>query len=302
MKPEMTSRFKYLQRVPAFLSRGSLSNLVALLRMNLFLRIGSCGRRLDQPFQGPPTVSSPRRPSWPLRNRDSRRQHPHVAAPPGPAEQPDNREPRAPIPVNWDSSDRRYTDRLVAMQSVWWKRMLFVQAPYRWNVRHLNPGFTLDIGCGLGRNLVNLGGHGVGIDHNSDFVDLARSRGLNAFTPAEFERSSFNVSDSFDSILLAHVAEHMTEQQALKLLSDYLYLLKPHGQVIFITPQESGYRSDPTHIQFMDFEALRRIASEAGLTPVKEYFFPFSRILGRLFKYNEFVSISKKTAASSEDL
>ena len=172
--------------------------------------------------------------------------------------------------------------------------MLNVQAPYRWNLRRLKPGFTLDIGCGLGRNLINLDGQGVGIDHNSDFVEIARSRGLTAFTPEEFLGTRFNVAESFDSILLAHVVEHTTEKQAAKLLNDYLHLVKPRGKVIITAPQESGYRSDPTHVQFMDFEALRRVASEARLTHVNEYSFPFPRILGRVFKYNEFVSVNMK--------
>ena len=45
-----------------------------------------------------------------------------------------------------------YADRLKA-RLVWWKRALDVQAPYRWNLRRLKPGFMLDVGCGLGRNL-----------------------------------------------------------------------------------------------------------------------------------------------------
>ncbi len=95
---------------------------------------------------------------------------------------------------------------------------------------------------------------------------------------------------------MAHVPEHMTKQQVAKLLSDYLDLLKPEGQVILITPQEAAYRSDPTHVQFMDFEALRRIAGKLGLTHAREYSSPFVRFVGRWFKYNEFVSVSKKAS------
>jgi SAM-dependent methyltransferase len=193
-----------------------------------------------------------------------------------------------------NTRDPSYTARLVATQSAWWKRWFDVQAPYRWNLRRLNLGFTLDIGCGIGRNLVNLSGHGVGVDHNEDFVEIAKARGLSVFTPEQFRATAFNAVDRFESILFAHVAEHMTEQQAAKLLSDYLQLLKPQGQVILIAPQEAGYRSDPTHVQFMDFDALRRIACEVGLTHVREYSFPFVRLVGRCFRYNEFVSISKK--------
>ena len=192
------------------------------------------------------------------------------------------------------TQDEQYSARLLTKESAWWKRLLDVQAPYRWNLRRLNPGFTLDIGCGLGRNLAHLNGEGVGVDHNARSVEIAKSRGLRAFVTDEFQKSPFNSPGRFDSLLLAHVAEHMTESEVTALLKTYIHLVKPGGQVIIITPQESGYQSDPTHVQFMDFECLRRVVQESGLVPVKEYSFPFPRAFGRLFKYNEFVSVSKK--------
>jgi SAM-dependent methyltransferase len=193
-----------------------------------------------------------------------------------------------------ETQDFDYTARLAARESVWWKRLFDAQAPYRWNLRRLNPGFTLDLGCGLGRNLINLKGHGIGIDHNPHSVETARRRGLQAFLPEEFEPSSANLPDTFDSILLSHVAEHMTEVEVVKFIGAYAHLLKPNGQVILITPQESGYRSDPTHVQFMGFTTLRRIMCTLGFLPVREYSFPFPRLVGHFFKYNEFVSIGNK--------
>ena len=187
-----------------------------------------------------------------------------------------------------------YSERLLREESVWWKSLLNVQWPYRWNLGRLNLGLTLDLGCGLGRNLINLHGNGVGIDHNPHSVDIARSRGLLAYTPEEFRTSEFNKSEYFDSILLSHVAEHMPEQDAVALLTSHTYLLKRHGQVIFITPQEYGFRADPTHVQFMDFDRLSEVSRAAGLTFVRQFSFPFPRLFGRLFRYNEFISISEK--------
>ena len=86
----------------------------------------------------------------------------------------------------------------------------------------------------------------------------------------------------------------MTECEVAKVLDTYIRVLRPDGRVILITPQEYGYRSDPTHVQFMDFATLRNIVIEVGLLPVKQYSFPFPRILGCLFKHNEFVFVSKK--------
>jgi SAM-dependent methyltransferase len=202
-----------------------------------------------------------------------------------------NRESKAALSTEGES----YAARLVAQEAVWWKRLLDVQAPYRWNLRRLRPGFTLDIGCGIGRNLLHLAGAGVGLDHNPHSIEIGRARGLQVFTPAEFHASPFNVEARFDSLLLAHVVEHMTEREAIALLAAYLHTLKPDGKIILITPQELGYRSDATHVQFMDFSALNRMACAVNIRPVKQFSFPLPRSFGRLFKYNEFVHISLKT-------
>src|SRR3954470_22543342 len=109
-----------------------------------------------------------------------------------------------------DTRGAAYTDRLNRLESVWWKRLLDVQRPYRWNLQRLQLGFTLDVGCGVGRNLINLDGNGVGVDHNESSVAEARSRGLVALTPGEFATSEFARPQRFDSLLLAHVVEHMS--------------------------------------------------------------------------------------------
>jgi SAM-dependent methyltransferase len=163
-------------------------------------------------------------------------------------------------------------------------------------LRRLNPGFVLDLGCGIGRNLVHLNGNGVGIDHNPSSVEIARARGLKAFTADEFRLSEFNRGELFDSMLAAHVLEHMTEQEAVSLLQEYALHLKASGRLILITPQESGFRSDPTHVEFLDFARLRSIAESAGFPrQLDEYSFPFPRLVGRIFKHNEFVAVYKRS-------
>lgn len=88
-----------------------------------------------------------------------------------------------------------YTPRLARNEGAWWKR-LNIQAPCRWNLRRLRPGFTVDLGCGLGRNLVHIGGNGVGIDRNPFSVEVARSRDSAAFLPGEFDNSASTTSPS----------------------------------------------------------------------------------------------------------
>lgn len=191
-----------------------------------------------------------------------------------------------------DRSD--YSARLLGLEQVWWKRLLDVQAPYRWNVRRLRLGRTLDVGCGLGRNLAHLGGAGVGVDHNAESVAVARSRGLAAYTVEEFVGGPHARPGAFDSLLLAHVVEHMTEADARALLADYLPYVRDGGKVVLITPQERGYATDATHVRFCGFTETAALCEAAGLRVVRQYSFPFPRAAGRVFPYNEFVTLARR--------
>lgn len=192
------------------------------------------------------------------------------------------------------SVDASYAERLRTKESVWWKRLLDVQLPYRLHLRRLKLGFVLDVGCGLGRNLTNLGGTGVGVDPNADAIAICKSRGLVAFTPDELAASPYAQPGRFDTLLISHVLEHLSDHDALALIARYLPLVRAGGRAVFITPQEAGYRSDPTHVEFVDLARLEGLARAAGLRPVAGYSFPFPRPVGRWFKYNEFVLIARK--------
>lgn len=192
--------------------------------------------------------------------------------------------------------DKAYAERLIRKQMVWWKRLVDVQAPYRWNLRRIKPGFTLEIGCGIGRNLLHLKGNAVGVDHSAHMVEIARTRGCRAFTPEEFAASEYAKLATFDSMLLAHVAEHMTGPEAVGLLQTYLPQLRPDGRIIIITPQERGFASDATHVEFADWQKIRAIVDQVGFVPISEYSFPFPRAFGAAFIYNEFISISRAAA------
>jgi 2-polyprenyl-3-methyl-5-hydroxy-6-metoxy-1,4-benzoquinol methylase len=190
-----------------------------------------------------------------------------------------------------DSPD--YATRLQTLEQARWKRLLDVQAPYRWNIRRLRLGRTLDVGCGLGRNLAHLGGHGVGVDHNAASVAVARDRGLQAYTDEEFLAGPLARPHSFDSLLAAHVVEHLTEAEAVGLLQMYLPLVRPGGKVVLITPQERGYATDATHSRFCGFAEVAALCEKVGLRVVRQYSFPFPRIAGRVFAYNEFVTLAR---------
>lgn len=187
-----------------------------------------------------------------------------------------------------------YARRLTERELAPWKRWLDVQRPYRWNLRHLNLGRTLEVGCGIGRNLLHLDGNAVGVDHNAEAIAVARQRGLTAFTTAEFEGTDYARPRAFDSLLFAHIAEHVSHEVFVGILQDHVAYLRPAGRVVFICPQERGWATDPTHVRFVDFAELRRASDESGLAVEKQYSFPFPRPVGKVFPYNEFVVVSRR--------
>ncbi len=188
--------------------------------------------------------------------------------------------------MSTDTSD--YAERLRRLQTVWWKRLLPVQAPYHWNLRRQGLGRTLDVGCGIGRNLGVLPAGSVGVDHNAESVAFARSLGHDALTVSQFEGSEQAAAGSFDGLLLAHVVEHMDRDQAVQLLRDYLPFVRPGGRVFLVCPQERGYASDPTHVWFAQDSDLAELVEALGLRVERSFSFPFARRMGKLFIYNEF--------------
>ncbi len=193
-----------------------------------------------------------------------------------------------------DVNDPAYAERLERLGGKWWKRLLDVQRPYRWYLQRLHLGFVLDIGCGVGRSLANSGGHGVGVDLNPRAVELTQRRGFTAFEPAAFTRSAYAQPGTFDSLLLAHVVEHMRFAQAEALLKLYLPYLRPGGRVVLIVPQKAGFASDPTHVEYFDGQALQSLLREVQVTPEQQTSFPLPQAAGRWFVHNEFVVVGRK--------
>lgn len=191
-----------------------------------------------------------------------------------------------------------YSRRLQRLEGARWKQLVDVQAPYRWRLRRLRLGRTLDVGCGLGRNLAHLGAAGVGVDHNATSVAVARSRGLRAWTSGEFPGSGDAAPGAYDALLLAHVVEHMGEADAEELLRAYLPYLRSGGRVVLVTPQEKGFASDDTHVRFVDLQGLDRLSRALGLVPVSRSSFPLPRTWGRVFTYNEFWHVSRRSGAA----
>ncbi len=186
-----------------------------------------------------------------------------------------------------------YTERLQRRSGAGWKRLLDVQAPYRWNLRRLVGGrATLDVGCGIGRLLAHLPAGSVGVDHNPTSVAVCRDEGLTAYTVEEFLARP--AEPAFDALLAAHLVEHLPAGAATGLLAPYLPFLRPDAVVVLICPQERGFASDPTHTVFTDQPALAALAGELGLSLVRQFSFPLPRSAGRVFTHNEFVTVARR--------
>lgn len=198
-----------------------------------------------------------------------------------------------------DTTGSAYTERLAASVGGrhGWRALLDPQRPYRWNIRRLGLGRVLDIGCGVGRNLGHLDGNGVGVDHNPTSIAAARARGLVAYTTDEFAASADAVPGAFDTLLVAHVLEHLSPAEATALVREYLPYVRADGQVAIICPQERGQRSDATHVTFMPAAVITSVLADAGVAVTRTASFPFPRVVGRWFTHNETIVLGRPVAA-----
>lgn len=194
--------------------------------------------------------------------------------------------------VKKDTKGVDYEERLSRLSNAQWKKIFDVQRPYRWNLSRLKLGKTLDVGCGIGRNLGNLSKESIGVDHNKYVVETAKKSGYNALTIDEFKKSKTIRKDTFDSMLLAHVLEHMSTKQGKEIIKEYLPYVKE--KVVIICPQKKGFTTDDTHVNFLTHNDIEKILESCGLTIQKSYSFPFHKKIGDIFAYNETVVVATK--------
>lgn len=129
-------------------------------------------------------------------------------------------------------------------------------------------------------------------------VAACRARGFDAFRPEDFPAPNA-WAPPFDTLLLSHVVEHLEIGEAVDLVRSYAPHLRPDGRLVLIAPQEAGFRSDPTHVTFTDPGVLEAIARKAGFDPDRWFSFPFPRVTGRIFRYNEFVFLAHRVPSAT---
>lgn len=169
---------------------------------------------------------------------------------------------------------RYYLDKY----NVWWRFLLPWEVPFKYMARKICKGRVLDVGCGPGRYLSFLA-DAIGIDHNPEMVNFARSRGFMAYTSDEFAGEKNFTQGSFDTILFAHVIEHMSFSEACNLISAYRSYLKPNGRIVLVVPQGRAYRNDHTHVCYFDDQAINKLAEKLQLHLTRTLHHPFPRQL-----------------------
>ena len=190
--------------------------------------------------------------------------------------------------------DQGYVNRLMGISNKPFKTFLQPVNPYRIGLKRWVKGSCLEIGCGIGRNLGYLGNpHNLGIDINEHAVAKCRTLGYQAITAETFESTRTELP-KFDNLLFSHVLEHMDCASSIKLIQSYLPSLSDFGAVCIICPQERGFASDPTHVEFKNFENLAGEIEDCGLVVHRSFSYPLPRIFGNLFIYNEFVIIAQR--------
>lgn len=195
-----------------------------------------------------------------------------------------------------DTTSEAYARRLERLGGRRWKQVLDVQRPYRWNLHRMDLGPTLDVGCGIGRHLEHLPAGSSGVDHNETSIGIARSHGLDAYTSEEFHALAAEQQGGYDTLLFSHVLEHMTVDEGLGLLREYLPFVR--RQVIVICPQERGYDSDETHVTFLDAPDIARMLETVGLRVRSSSSFPLPRAFGRWFTHNDLIVRADRVAAA----
>lgn len=125
---------------------------------------------------------------------------------------------------------------------------------------HLH-GACLDIGCGVGRNSAWRSGT-VGVDVSEYAVVQARRAGLEPVAVMKAESLGIQ-SNSFDTVLIAHVLEHMPEP--LVVLRESGRVLVDDGRLVVSVPLQ-GYRSEAMdcHLYVWGQRELRNLLALAG--------------------------------------
>ena len=167
---------------------------------------------------------------------------------------------------------------------------------YLRKIFYINPivkefkGYVLDIGCGVGVFLENYSGPSLGIDAHENNVKICQEKKIDAI---KADANSFIQEDTFDTVLLSHVLEHLARPS--RVLENAYLSTKRSGRIIIVLPCLKGFISGFNdlvgHKQFINEEYVDYyLFKKFNCKKLKSYKFPFVE----LGKYQELRIIYSK--------
>jgi len=139
------------------------------------------------------------------------------------------------------------------------------------------PGRILDIGCGEGHFLAEMGKHGwdpIGLDRNPRMAAFARDVLNIEAHSRRFEDADF-ASEAFDAVTMWDSLEHL--HHPLAALREIRRILKPEGHLLLRVPSLDSLDArlfgpywagldPPRHLAVLSRKTLLRLLGEAGFT------------------------------------
>lgn len=172
-----------------------------------------------------------------------------------------------------------------------------VRSLYLRHQASLAVGAALDMGCGPGQLLSRLPTGSKGLEVNRAAVQHAREKGLDvdAYDPDTDRYQLRSVSAGrFGTLIMSHVLEHLAApEEAIRGLAASALRLGMR-RLVFIVPGLKGYRSDDTHLTFIDLAYLRErhLLELEGWVCSGWHYFPINvRWIGRYFTHHELTVI-----------
>lgn len=187
----------------------------------------------------------------------------------------------------FDTSYTEYQVRRSALRK-------FVRRAYLRSARAKLHGRVLDFGCGIGELLETLPVGSMGLEYNKATVEYCRGKGLDVEwydgSQDAWALTAVPADRRFESMVVSHVLEHLHGPSAV--LRALLVAAERLGirSVLVVVPGKAGYKSDSTHVTFVDAETLAAASLVAGTSfhvASVGYFPGNARGIGNWFPHHE---------------
>lgn len=167
----------------------------------------------------------------------------------------------------------KYLQRRSSLGAFYRKHFLYPR------ISSLLCGSMLDVGCGIG-DMLDFYHQSIGIDVNAYNIDCCECRGLRALL-MPFDTIPFE-DESFDSVLLDNVLEHIAEPS--KLMAEISRVLRPDGMLVIGVPGFKGQSADLDHKAYYNEAALEALANKSGFKVNRYMYAPLfrSKLLSRM--------------------